>query len=294
MIAAVFVVGFGVPRVYFGGIGKMFRTLIAQKPEHLVFPGATPSMDTLWVMSTLLLTGMGFYMWPHVFGSAFSAKSAKIIKRNAIIMPFYQIPILLILMVGFAALLVLPGLKNGDLAFLALVQKTYPSWFLGFVGAAGAVTAIVPASILVLFGSTLLAKNVYQVVFDPSASEDRVMRLSRAMVLPITAAALLFALLLPRALVNLLLIGYDGVSQFFPGVVLGLFWKRVTSVGVISGLLTGLALVVALVFGGHDPIFGINAGFVALVANVIITVVVSILSGASRPGVRRPQETKSS
>jgi len=120
------------------------------------------------------------------------------------------------------------------------------------------------------------------------------MRLSRAMVLPITAAALLFALVLPRALVNLLLIGYDGVSQFFPGVVLGLFWKRVTSVGVISGLLTGLALVVALVFGGHDPIFGINAGFVALVANVIITVVVSILSGASRPGVRRPQETKSS
>jgi len=294
MIAAVAVVGIGVPRVYFGGFGKMFRTLIAQKPEHLVFPGATPSMDTLWVMSTLLLTGMGFYMWPHVFGSAFSAKSAKIIKRNAIIMPFYQIPILLILMVGFAALLVLPGLKNGDLAFLALVQKTYPSWFLGFVGAAGAVTAIVPASILVLFGSTLLAKNVYQVVFDPSASEDRVMRLSRAMVLPITAAALLFALLLPRALVNLLLIGYDGVSQFFPGVVLGLFWKRVTSVGVISGLLTGLALVVALVFGGHDPIFGINAGFVALVANVIITVVVSILSGASRPGVRRPQETKSS
>jgi SSS family solute:Na+ symporter len=251
-------------------------------------------MDTLWVMSTLLLTGMGFYMWPHVFGSAFSAKSAKIIKRNAIIMPFYQIPILLILMVGFAALLVLPGLKNGDLAFLALVQKTYPSWFLGFVGAAGAVTAIVPASILVLFGSTLLAKNVYQVVFDPSASEDRVMRLSRAMVLVITAAALLFALVLPSALVNLLLIGYDGVSQFFPGVVLGLFWKRVTSVGVISGLLTGLALVVALVFGGHDPILGINAGFVALIANSFITVVVSILSGASRPGVQGPEEIKSS
>ncbi len=293
MIAAVTVVGIGVPRVYFGGFGKMFRTLIAQKPGHLVFPGAAPSMDTLWVMSTLLLTGVGFYMWPHVFGSAFSAKSARIIKRNAIIMPFYQIPILLILMVGFAALLVLPGLKNGDLAFMALVQKTYPSWFLGFVGAAGAVTAIVPASILVLFGSTLLAKNVYQVVFDPSASEDRVMRLSRAMVLAITAAALLFALVLPRALVNLLLIGYDGVSQFFPGVVLGLFWKRVTSVGVISGLLTGLALVVALVFGGHDPIFGINAGFVALVANSLITVVVSILSGASRPGIQRPQEIKS-
>jgi SSS family solute:Na+ symporter len=283
MIAAVAIVGIGVPHIYFGGFGKMFQALIAQKPGHLVFPGAAPSMDTLWVMSTLLLTGMGFYMWPHVFGSAFSAKSDKIIKRNAIIMPFYQIPVLLVLMVGFTAFLVLPGLKNGDLAFLELVKKTYPSWLLGFVGAAGAVTAMVPASILVLFGSTLLSKNVYQAGFNPKASEETVMRLSRVMVLVITTAALVFALLLPGALVNLLLIGYNGVSQFFPGVVLGLFWKRVSSTGVICGLLTGLALVVFLVFSRHDPLWGMNAGFVALAANGAVTLIVSLLSKERRP-----------
>jgi len=286
MIVAVGVVGLGVPRIYFGGIGKMFRALIAQKPDHLVFPGAAPTMDTLWVMSTVLLTGMGFYMWPHVFGSVFSAKSDKIIKRNAIIMPFYQIPILLVFMVGFSAFLALPGLKNGDLAFLELVHKTYPSWFLGFIGAAGAVTAMVPASILVLFASTLLAKNVYQAGFNPSASEAAVMRLSRAMVFVITTTGLIFALFLPNALVNLLLIGYDGVSQFFPGVVLGLFWQRVSRRGVICGLLTGLAIVVALVFSRHDPFLGMNAGFVALVVNGTVAVGISLLM---RPG--RPQGT---
>ena len=289
MIAAVAIVGIGVPHIYFGGFGKMFQALIAQKPGHLVFPGAAPSMDTLWVMSTLLLTGMGFYMWPHVFGSAFSAKSDKIIKRNAIIMPFYQIPVLLVLMVGFTAFLVLPGLKNGDLAFLELVKKTYPSWFLGFLGAAGAVTAMVPASILVLFGSTLLAKNVYQAAFNPAASEETVMRMSRAMVLVITTAALVFALLLPGALVNLLLIGYNGVSQFFPGVVLGLFWKKVSRKGVICGLLTGLALVVFLVFGRHDPLWGMNAGFVALFANGAVTLIVSLLSRGSLLNAQDPK-----
>jgi SSS family solute:Na+ symporter len=278
MIVAIGVVGLGVPHIYFGGIGNMFRSLIAQRPDHLVFPGAAPTMDTLWVMSTVLLTGMGFYMWPHVFGSAFSAKSEKIIKRNAIIMPFYQIPILLVFMVGFSAFLVLPGLKNGDLAFLELVHKTYPSWFLGFIGAAGAVTAMVPASILVLFASTLLAKNVYQAGFNPSASEAAVMRLSRAMVVVVTSTALIFALFLPNALVNLLLIGYDGVSQFFPGVVLGLFWRRVSRRGVICGLLTGLVIVVALVFGRHDPFLGMNAGFVALAVNAIVTVAISLLT----------------
>ncbi|UCE21209.1 MAG: sodium:solute symporter family protein, partial [Candidatus Aminicenantes bacterium] len=140
MILAVFIVGIGVPYIYFGGFGKMFKKLIEQKPDYLVFPGAVPEMNVLWIMSTLIVMGLGFYMWPHVFGSAFLAKSARIIKRNAIIMPFYQIPILLIFMVGFTALLVIPGLEDGDMAFLALVNKTYPSWFMGFVGAAGAVT----------------------------------------------------------------------------------------------------------------------------------------------------------
>lgn len=282
MILAVLIVGIGVPYIYFGGFGKMFRALIEQKPNYLVFPGAAPQMDVLWVMSTVLLTGLGFYMWPHVFGSAFSAKSHKIIKRNAIIMPFYQIPILLIFMVGFTALLVIPGLKNGDMAFLALVNKTYPSWFMGFVGAAGAVTAMVPSAILVLFASTLLAKNVYQTGFNPRASEGKVMALSRFMVLVIMTFALFFAIFLPNELVPLLIFGYDGVCQFFPGVVFGLFWKRVTKIGVICGLIAGIAVVVILIFLGRDPFLGMNAGFVGLVVNSIITVGLSLAKKSSK------------
>lgn len=278
MIVAVGVVGIGVPSIYFGGFGKMFKALIAQKPHHLVLPGSTAQMDLLWVMSTVLLTGLGFYMWPHIFSAAFSAKSAKTMKRNAIVMPFYQIPVLFVFMVGFTALLVIPDLKNGDLAFLALVNKTYPSWFMGFVGAAGAVTAMVPSSVLVLFASTLLAKNVYQAGFNPRASEDRVMRLSRFLVLVITTCALIFALFFPSALVNLLLMGYDGVTQFFPGVVFGLFWKRVTRIGVLSGLVAGISIVALLVLGRHDPFLGMNAGFVALVVNVVFTLGVSFLT----------------
>ncbi len=276
MIVAVLVVGIGVPFIYFGGFGNMFRTLMEQKPRYLALPGATSHMGVLWVMSTLLLTGLGFYMWPHVFGSAFSAKSANIIKRNAVIMPLYQIPILLVFMVGFTALLVIPDLANGDMAFLELVNRTYPSWFMGFVGAAGAVTAMVPASILVLFASTLLAKNVYKAAFNPRASEETVMRLSRFLVLVITALALIMALFFPNELVNLLIIGYDGVTQFFPGVVLGLFWKRVAKTAVLSGLVAGIGVVGVLIYSGHDPFLGMNAGFVGLVVNSGITLILSL------------------
>lgn len=280
MLAAVFIVGFGVPAIYFGGFDKMMGVLIEKMPQHLVFPGSTTNMDVLWVMSTILVTAMGFYMWPHVFGSAFSAKSDKVIKRNAIIMPLYQIPILLIFMVGFTALLVIPGLENGDLAFLDLVNRTYPPWFMGFVGAAGAVTAMVPAAILVLFASTLVSKNIYQTGFRPLASDEQVMRLSRIMVIVIMAVSLFFALQFPNELVPLLILGYDGVCQFFPGVVFGLFWRRVSKAGVFSGILTGVAVVALLILTGNDPFLGINAGFVGLVFNATVTAIVSLLSGS--------------
>jgi SSS family solute:Na+ symporter len=239
-------------------------------------------MDVPWVMTTVLVTGLGFYMWPHIFASAFTARSEKIIRRNAIVMPLYQLPIVLVIFVGFTAFLVLPGLKNPDTSFLALVRETYPPWFLGFIGAAGAVTAMVPASILLLFASTLLVKNIYKAGFNPAASEERVMRLSRRMVVLVAAVALGLALCLPNALVNLLLIGYDGVSQLFPGVVLGLFWKRATKMGVACGLAAGLAVAAVLVFGRLDPVLGLNAGFVALAANAALAVAVSLLA-RSRP-----------
>lgn len=256
----------------------MFKALAARAPQHLVLPGSTSSLGVAWVMSTVLLTGAGFYMWPHMFASAFSAKSERVIRRNAVIMPLYQLPILLVLGVGFTAFLVLPGLVNGDMAFLSLVQKTYPAWFLGFVGAAGAVTAMVPASVLVLTASTLIAKNIYRAGFNPGASEATVLRVSRAMVPVVMAAALVFALVFPNALVNLLLIGYDGVSQLFPAVVLSLVWKRTTKAGAFAGVVTVIAVAAGLVFTKHDPVWGLNAGFVALVVNAAVTVAVSLTS----------------
>jgi len=277
MIAAVCVVGFGVPLIYFGSYSKMLEVLMEKMPEHLVFPGAAPHMGVWWVMSTILLTSLGFYMWPHVFGSAFSAKSDKVIKRNAIIMPFYQIPILLIFMVGFTAVLVIPGLENGDLAFLSLVNKTYPSWFMGFIGAAGAVTAMVPAAILVLFASTLLSKNVYKAGFDPSADDEKVMRLSRFMVIVIMTVSLIFALFMPNELVNLLILGYDGVCQFFPGVVFGLFWKRASKSAVMAGLLAGIVMGGTSILSGNDPFLGLNAGFIGLILNVVVTVTITLV-----------------
>ena len=280
MIFAALAVGIGVPYIYFGGIGPMFAALAHARPAHLVMPGATPDMGHAWYISTVLLTSLGFYMWPHTFGAAFTARSATILRRNAIVMPLYTLSLTFIFFVGFTALLVIPGLSNGDLAFLTLVRKAFPPWFLGLVGGAGALTAMVPAAIILLTAATLFAKNVYRPLFAPVMAESQIARLARITVVVLSLFTLYFALYSSTTLVSLLLLGYAGVTQFFPGIVLGLYWPRVTKQGVFAGLITGLASLSCLMLTKHDPFLGVNAGFLALCLNFITTIVMSRSSTA--------------
>jgi solute:Na+ symporter, SSS family len=271
MIVAVVVIGIGLPSMYFGSVGGMLAELVRRHPTHLTFPGGTTTMDVAWVVSTILLTGVGFYCWPHTFASAFSAKDDRTIRRNAIIMPLYQLPILLVFFVGFTALLVLPGLKQPDTALLTLVTRSYPGWFAGFVGGAGAVTAMVPASMLLLVASTLVAKNIYRPLQRREVGDAELMRASRGFMLVIAVVALALALWSPNELVKLLIFGYDGIAQFFPGIALGVFVRRTTARPVIAGLVAGEAVVVSLIWSGHDPFLGLNAGFVGLAVNAAVT-----------------------
>ncbi len=278
MLSAAFAIGIGVPRIYFGGIGPMFAALARAKPGHLVMPGATTDQGHAWYISTVLLTALGFYMWPHGFASAFSAKSAATLQRNAVFMPFYQLTMVLMLFVGFSAVLIVPGLSDGDLSLLTVVRKTFSPWFLGVIGGAGALTAMVPAAIILLTAAASFAKNLYRPLFAPAMTDDAVARLARVLVVALSLVSLYLAIYSSATLVSLLLLGYAGVTQFFPGVVLGLFWKRVTTAGVFVGMVVGVGCTVFLALSKRDPFFGLNAGFVALCGNFLITAILSLLT----------------
>jgi SSS family solute:Na+ symporter len=75
------------------------------------------------------------------------------------------------------------------------------------------------------------------------------------------------------------------VAQFFPGVIFGLYWERVTATGVFAGILSGVGMAMILVLSKHDPLIGLNAGFVALCVNVAVTVVASVLTPSQPNGL---------
>ena len=285
MIIAAVAIGVGIPLAHFGGIAPMFAALAHARPQQLTMPGATTNLGHSWYISTVLLTALGFYMWPHTFSATFTAKSADTLRRNAIVMPLYTLTLALVFFAGFATVLILPHLDNGDLALLTVVRRTFPAWFLGVIGGAGALTAMVPAAILILTAATLFAKNLYRPIFAPAMSDDGVARLARGMVVLLGATSLGLAIHGSSTLVSLLLTGYAMVTQCFPGVVLGLYWKRVTSPAVFIGMIVGVLTAVVLMSTHLDPLWGLNAGFVALCINFIVTLAASLATPARASAV---------
>ena len=283
LFAAVFI-GIAIPYHYFGGIGPMFAAVAHAKPQHLVMPGSTKNLGHSWYITSVLMTSVGFFMWPQNFAASFTARSGKILRRNAVFMPLYSITMPLMVFVGLTALMVLPHLSNGDLSLLTIVRQTFPAWFLGVIGGAGALTAMIPAAIQLLTAATLFAKNLYRPVIAPGMTDKQVAVLAKAMVLVLTLGALYLAIATSVSLVSLLLLGYSGVAQLFPGVVLGLFSKRVTTRGVFAGLAVGIVVDALLTLSGQDPYRGLNAGFIALCVNFAVTAIVSLVTRVQASG----------
>ncbi|MDR1702035.1 MAG: sodium:solute symporter family protein [Sporomusaceae bacterium] len=282
MILAVGFFGIYLPLHYFGSIGGLFEAIDAARPNIVALPGGTKNLDVSWAMSTIVVTGLGFYMWPHFTANSFSAKSPSVLKHNAVYLPLYQICLLFPMLVGFTALMVLEPLKTPDMAFMAMVRHIFPPWALGVVGGAGALACMIPAADLLLSTSMLFTRNIYGRTIGQDAPPEKIAVIAKVVVLILTFIALTLAIFSPSMLVNLLLTGYSGVTQFFPMIILGLCWKKATRTGAFAGLLVGEAIVFGLMLNKLDPFFisglNLNAGFVALVTNLIVFVVVSYLT----------------
>lgn len=283
VIGALLFVGLAIPLQFFGSPATLFDQVLRAHPERLVLGGLTSPKGSLWYVSTVLLTGLGFFSGPQSIAAIFSAKDENVLRRNAMFLPVYQLIMLLIFFAGFSALLIVPGLKGAaaDQSFLAVVSRYYPAWVLGFVTGTGALCALVPSTALLLSSASVVAKNIAGDLFGIGLDGPGRLRITRLMVVVIGLLSLGLWLVFRRTLVDLLLLTYNGISQFMPAYLFGAYWKRVTTAGIAAGIVVGIVLAVTLA-ATHNAPFGLNPGFIGLVTNVIVVVGVSLVTQPAR------------
>jgi solute:Na+ symporter, SSS family len=275
VLAGVIFAGIVLPIHFFGSPQAAIDRVLQVHPNWMTLVGLPENYGTLWFASTVLLSGLGGFVWPHAFASQLAANSPETIRRNSMILPVYQIMLLLVFFAGFTALLVKPGLKGteADQSFMLVVQEHYPAWLLGLIAGAGCLAGLVPASAQILAAASLLSRNLWP------TKEEQLTQRTRLWIIVLALLAFGLWVFNRATLVGLLLIGYSGITQLFPGVVLSLRKRPPHAWSVAIGILVALVLLSVCATQGISVIYGANVGTVALAVNIVSLFAVDFFFG---------------
>jgi len=285
MMVIAWFLGLYLPWKLYGGVGDMFSRLLAERPELLQAPGLGAD-GAPWSFaafsSSILVSAIGFTMWPHLFMKAYAAKSDRALRLTVVLYPTFQIFLVPILFIGFAGVLAYPGVEPADsIVPWVLTHLELPALLVGLV-CAGTLAASMSSGDSILHSAASIGVRDGMAALLPGRLDDRSERLwIRVLVVVLSLVAFFFAVRSEVSLVALLLAAYGGVAQIMPPVLAALYWRRATGAGAIAGLTVGLAInVLFLVRPELKPFPGLHEGIYGLLVNVPLLIGVSL---ATRP-----------
>jgi SSS family solute:Na+ symporter len=283
MLVVLVVLIIAIPTHFAGGISAVFHQIDQLHPEMLRVHAGTN--DHTWFITSMLISaiGVGLMCLPHSWPALLSARDPKVLRRNYTWMPIYELCLMLPMIVGFAAILVLPKKTDSNGVLLTLSKQVLPPWATGLVVVAAIATAMVPAAGILIGISSLVARNIVRV-----RSERRRFWINHGTVVVACALALLLGIFRPDLLANMLLLTFSGSAQLGPASALGFLRRKVVGkVPVLLGLVAGEAVVIWLTFVDEKLVGHFNAGLVGLAVNLVV---LGIAAAVERATGRAPRE----
>jgi len=285
VFGAILFAGAVIPIQFLGSPLHLFTRLRETYPDWLTLRSGTMPNGTVWFVSTVLVNGFGALTWPHaVAGAIYSAKDEASIRRNAMIVPFYILILVFVLLAGFSALLLMPGLKGDDTdqSFMRVVQTHYPAWVLGAMAGAGCLAALVPCSAMMLAAGSLFARNIVA-IFSRSFAEKEGTALIRISVVIVSTLAFVSWATARGTLVSMLLVATNGATQFLPGILLSFRSRRPPALSIGTGLVVSLLFLCWTAAIRLPVVSGINVGLAALLLNFLVVGVVTLAASKRQP-----------
>lgn len=286
MIIVSWVVGLSIVYQLHGGTSDMFTTIARETPEFLQIGKDGSTMSPMAFTTIILVSVIGFLMWPHLFSKSY-ASNAKIIKKTVLAYPIFALFLVPLLLVGYAAVGVVDSgeLSSPDqvLPYLITTVMNLPGWVYGLVGAGALAAAMSSADAITHSASLEVTDGVVKNV-KKNLTDKQTLLIMRLGVFGIGGLAYYITVFGGQGLVALLLGAYGAIVQFAPGVYSALYWRRATSKGVLSGLIIGTILNFYYQLVADSVPFDIHAGIIGLLANVFVMITVSLLT--------KPQEAE--
>ena len=263
----------------YGGVRGMFAKLASESPEHLTLPGPQHLVTYTFWSTSLLVSILAFYMWPHLFVNFFAARSAQVIRKQAIFLPLYSVVGFMFLLVGFAGILALPSIRP-DTVMVEMVMRVVPRWLVALFCAGALSASMVTGAACSLAAAATLGNDLIQPWLR--LSDVKLRKLIQILVFFVIGAAYVIALMQPSTIVYMILTAYGFTVQLFPLTLAALYHRNVTAAGAISGVALGFALVAFFVFGRLSSPYGIHPGVFGLAVNIPAMLVISRFTGPRR------------
>jgi cation/acetate symporter len=193
---------------------------------------------------------------------------------------------------------------GGDIIVLATPEiGGLPYVISGMVAAGGLAAALSTADGLLLTIANALSHDLYYKMIDPNASTARRVAISKALLLVVALAAAYVAAQKPADILFLVSAAFSfAAAAFFPALVLGVFWKRASSIAACLGMVAGLGITMyymvmnqpwlRTVFNVQSPVdlwFGIqpiSAGLFGVPLGFAVIIIVSLFTPAPNAKVQ--------
>jgi SSS family solute:Na+ symporter len=281
---------------YVGGWEAMVTKISAmgdgyQHHFELIQPTDTPTPFP-W---TGILFGLTFVMAnAYMIGNqaivqrCLTAKNEWHAKASMVFASFLKMLIpVLVLFPGLVAIVLIPGLEDGDQALPLMIKKILPPGLIGLMFSAFFAGLMSSIDSMLNSTATLWTKDIYEPFIKKGASDKHYLFVGKT----VTVAILLFGIITApvSSLYPGIYVAVQTFLSFFQGpifalLLLGIFWKRATQWGGLAGLVIGITSS-ALMHIFSDVLFKIEDPFLyvswwSFVVGLVVTLTVSLFTKA--------------
>lgn len=233
--------------------------------------------DTSWASILGIISaaawGLGYFGQPHILARFMAAESLPALTRAR----RFSITWMVLCLAGAVAagyfgivyfrefpdqIGILQG--NPERVFMGLAMLLFNPWVAGIILSAilAAVMSTLSAQLLVC--SSALTEDFYKGFLRPHASQKELVWFGRFMVLVIALIAIWLAQDSDSRVLGLVSYAWAGFGAAFgPVIIFSLFWKRLTAMGALAGMIAGAVVVVAWKPLTGSALYEIVPGFIA-------------------------------
>ena len=271
-------------RANFPSVAAAFEEVYANIPELLTLPGPKGLVTPQDWLSRWVVITFGMMMFPQISLRFFAGKSLRVMKWSAVFSSVYLTYIYVFTpAVGMAGRVLMPDLASADTIFPELLLKYTPTAFAALVISGALAAAMSTGDSQLHAASSMVSTDIYKRYIKKDADEKSMYNAARIGVLAMGVISVIFALLKPAALSDLLNLANSGVGVLVPTIIGGMYWKRANKYGAVAATVIGEALMVYGTFIHKMAPGGFSIGFVSMVLATVIYIVVCL---ATKPQKR--------